>query len=154
MTLFDDLLNLIARIKEAIKHSDANLQTAKDYTDTEVATLTDFEDLSSGMTATSGMHFDTAHFNRCRRFGHLGFACGRIIVDSAKSNYVGGPIATLPNTAQYGLVGWLYFNNNSGGVGSADRCFVSGNQVCQNYASALPAGTSMEFILVYVVVGG
>lgn len=34
MTLFDDLLNLIARIKDSVAHSDDNLQEAKDYTDT------------------------------------------------------------------------------------------------------------------------
>ena len=33
LSIFDDLLNLAKRIKDAVAHSDENLQEAKDYTD-------------------------------------------------------------------------------------------------------------------------
>ena len=33
LSIFDDLLNLAKRIKDAVAHSDDNLQEAKDYTD-------------------------------------------------------------------------------------------------------------------------
>jgi len=39
LSIFDDLLNLAKRIKDAIAHSDANLQEAKNYTDDKFQTV-------------------------------------------------------------------------------------------------------------------
>ena len=41
LSIFDDLLNLAKRLKDAVAHSDDNLQEAKDSTDTKTTELTD-----------------------------------------------------------------------------------------------------------------
>lgn len=74
LSIFDDLLNLAKRIKDAVAHSDDNLQEAKNYTDTEVASLAEFEDLTSQISSgTSAYSIKSGAYTRCFRIGEFLF---------------------------------------------------------------------------------
>lgn len=154
LLVFDTLLNFARKIKKAFTYSDTNLQIAKDYTENEIATLLEIEDLSSQIesgTYAYKLRSDTQ--NSCIRVGHFLVLHAFGNANGAISNAMSLPYVKVPIADSRLLVGGVSINGASYTLVTVGDW--SGVKYLKQYlTSNIANGANIDFWAILLVGGG